>query len=363
MPGNLTSKGSGWQRIQSVSLTLLLSLLLIWFFGFLRYDVSDLDGPDRQSFYDSRDQGPQDLLDDLLSQKLEVTRELQRNRNLQKDYKASKENSREVMEEISSLHRLSIEQGHKPPEEDVLALANARTRFLSAQEKLEVANIAVTESNSREFELTDDIRRQRELIRVHNIPAIKEYNDAYESHRVRVAFYKLGIPLPLFLLAAWLVRRHRKSHYRPIFFAFLTATFWEVGVIAFEHYPMQYFKYIAIGVAILIVGLFLKYTLKNLSAPPKDLLLRRYRESYEKCRCPRCDFPIRRGHFRDVVWGKKGPTLPMVTGSAQQAERPYTCPSCGTGLFGECDSCQEMTHTLLPNCENCGVETPVESLQ
>jgi len=360
---NLESKGTLWQRVQSISLTLLLALLLIGFFGFLRYDVSDLEGPYRQSYIDALDQGPQDNLDDLLSQQRENSRELQRNRNLQQDYKASRENARQVMEEISSLHRLSIEQGLKPTEEDVIALANARARFLSAQEQLELANIAVTEGNSRAFELTDDIREQMKVVSQHNIPAIEEFNDVYDSHRVRVAIYKLGIPLPMFLFAAWLVRRHRRSPYRPIFFAFLIATFWEVGVITEEHFPRDYFKYIAIGVAILIVGLFLKYTLKNLSAPPKDLLLRRYRESYEKCRCPRCDFPIRRGILRDVVWGKKGPNLPNITETGHQEESSYCCPSCGTDLFGECDSCQKITHSLLPNCENCGIATPVESLE
>jgi predicted RNA-binding Zn-ribbon protein involved in translation (DUF1610 family) len=363
MSNNLESKGTFWQRLQSISLTLLLALLLIWFFGFLRYDVSDLEGPDRQSFIDAGDQVSQEQLDDLISQQRLNGRELQRNRNLQKDYKASKENARQVMEEISALHRLSIEQGLQPPEEDVLALADARSRFLSSQEKLEAANIAVTESNARNFELTDDISKQRELVRRHNIPATKLYNDAYDSHRVRVAIYKLGIPLPLFLMAAWLVRRYRKSPYRPIFFAFLVATFWEVGVIAFQHFPREYFKYIAIGVAILIVGMFLKFTLRNLSAPPKDLLLRRYRESYEKCRCPRCDFPIRKGILRDVVWGKKGPNLPNITDAGHQEESSYCCPSCGTDLFGECDSCQKITHSLLPNCENCGIATPVESLE
>ena len=115
MARNLESKGTLWQRVQSISLTLLLALLLIWFFGFLRYDVSDLEGPYRQSYIDALDQGPQDNLDDLLSQQRENSRELQRNRNLQQDYKASRENARQVMEEISSLHRLSIDRVSSPP--------------------------------------------------------------------------------------------------------------------------------------------------------------------------------------------------------------------------------------------------------
>jgi len=363
MAKNLESKGTFWQRLQSISLTLILALLLIWFLGFLRYDVGDLEGPDRQSYIGALDQGPQEQLDDLIAQQREIRRELQRNRSLQQGYKDSKENARQVMEEITALHRLSLDQKIQPHVENVLALADARSRFLSSQEKLETANIAVRESNSRDFELTDDIFKQREVVRKHNIPATEQFSAAYDSHRLLLAFYKLGIPLPMFLIAAWLVKRYRRSPYRPIFFALLVATFWEVGAIAFEHFPREYFKYIAIGVAILIVGMFLKFTLRNLSTPPKDLLLRRYRESYEKCRCPRCDFPIRRGILRDVFWGKKGPFVPNITETGHQDERSYCCPSCGTDLFGECDSCQKITHSLLPNCENCGAATPVESLE
>jgi len=184
MAKNLESKGTFWQRLQSISLTLILALLLIWFLGFLRYDVGDLEGPDRQSYIGALDQGPQEQLDDLIAQQREIRRELQRNRSLQQGYKDSKENARQVMEEITALHRLSLDQKIQPHVENVLALADARSRFLSSQEKLETANIAVRESNSRDFELTDDIFKQREVVRKHNIPATEQFSAAYDSHRL-----------------------------------------------------------------------------------------------------------------------------------------------------------------------------------
>ncbi len=360
---SLQSKGSIFQRVQAGFLTGLLTLLLVWFLGFLRYDVADLEGPRRQDFIDELDTAPQEQLDSLESQREEIQRELRRNINLQKDYKASKENARQVMEEISALHRLSIEQGLAPPEEDVTALAAARSRFLNSQDSLEKANISVTESNSALIDLQESINKQRETVQKHNKPGLDQFDKANETHKFKLAIFRLGIPLPLFIVAAWLVRRNRKSAFRLIYLSALVATFWEVGVIAFYHFPREYFKYIAIGTAILIVGLFLKFVLRNLSTPPKDLLIKRYREAYEHGRCPICDFPIRRGVLREAVWGKQGPKLYAIGSEAQAGEeQPYTCPSCATGLYNECDSCHKITHTLLPCCENCGVDTPVESL-
>ena len=359
----LESNGSAFQRIQAGFLTGLLTLLLIWFLGFLRYDVADLEGPSRQDFIDELDTAPQDKLDQLVLQRTELERELRRNSNLQKDYQASKENARQVMEEISALHRLSIEQGVAPPEEDVTALASARSRVLTAQDSHEKANISVTESNSTLIDLQESIHDQRGVVQEHNEPAYEKFDKANDSHRFKLAIFRLGIPLPLFILAAWLVRKNRKNTFRLIYLAGLLATFWEVGVIAFNHFPREYFKYIAIGTAILIVGLFLKFLLRNLSTPPKDLLIKRYRAAYEQGRCAICDFPIRRGLLREAVWGKQGPKVPTVgSDGLDRQEKPYTCPSCATGLFSECDSCHGITHSLLPCCENCGVDTPVASL-
>lgn len=360
---NRAGKSTVAQKVGTFFLCALLTLLFIWLLDFLRNDVGDIEGPDRDTFYAGLDQGPSELLKDLKRQEAEVTRQVRRKQGSQQDYKASMENARQVMTEIADLQRLSIEQGLAPPQSDVEALAAARSRFLTAQEQFESANVEVTALNLQSYDLRDQIREQEIVVVEHRRPADEAVAAAYRAHRLKIAFFQLGIQLPLFLLAAWLVSTRKRSPYRPIYLAALVATFWEVGIIAWEHFPKEYFKYIASITAIAITLGFLRYILVNASKPPRELLLRRYRASYEKCRCPVCDFSVRRGSLRDAVWTRRGPLAATTDASTTAEEHPYTCPSCGTTLFDNCSECQKIRHTLLPSCEHCGVQDAAEEAE
>ena len=162
--------------------------------------------------------------------------------------------------------------------------------------------------------------------------------------------------MPLLLLSAWLVRKKRGSIYQPFNGAALAATFWMVWLVMWDHFPRDFFKYIAILAAIGILGAFLAWAIRSSSRPQKAVLLKRYREAYQNHRCPACDFPILRGAFRQAVWTKRGPRLHGEALGQAESSR-YTCPSCGEGLFDKCGDCGEVTQTLLPYCSACGRES------
>lgn len=359
---NRAGKSTFAQKMGTFFLCTLLTLLFIWVLGFFIDDIGDIDGPDTDSYFNELDQAPMELLQALKDQKSEVDRQVRRKQGAQKDYKASMDNAGQVLEEIADLQRLSIEQGLAPPESDVKALADARARFLAAQGQFETTNVEVTELNARSFDLSDQIREQEIVVRKHREPVFDRVYAAERAHRMEIAFYQLLIQLPLFLYAAWLVRTGKKSPYRPIYLSALVATFWAVAVIAWQNFPMEYFKYIAIFTAILITLGFLRYMLLNAAKPSNELLLRRYRDSYEKCRCPICDFSVRRGSLRGAVWTRKGPVSTGGGAQAASEENPYTCPSCGTTLFDQCSDCQKIRHSLLPSCEHCGVQHTVDEV-
>ncbi|GIT12996.1 MAG: hypothetical protein CM1200mP34_4020 [Verrucomicrobiales bacterium] len=121
-------------------------------------------------------------------------------------------------------------------------------------------------------------------------------------------------------------------------------------LVMWDHFPRDFFKYIAILATILILGAFLAWAIRSASRPRKATLLKRHREAYQKHRCPVCDFPILRGAFRHAVSTKRGP---KPTGEALGQAEPtrYTCPACGEGLFDLCGDCGEVTQTLLPYWE------------
>ncbi|MDP6850056.1 MAG: hypothetical protein QF524_03855, partial [Planctomycetota bacterium] len=103
------------------------------------------------------------------------------------------------------------------------------------------------------------------------------------------------------------------------------------GLVMHEHFPSEFFKYIAIAAGIAIVLAFLVRSLRSASKPQPAALLNRRREAYHRGNCPECAYPFPAKH---------GAT--------------FTCPSCGTGLFSKCQSCGESRHDLLRYCTNCG---------
>ena len=146
---------------------------------------------------------------------------------------------------------------------------------------------------------------------------------------------KLLFIVPILLAAAWAWGRRKRSLLRPIFLACLLASFWKVGVVMFEHFPEEYFKYIAIGAAILIVLAFLVRLLRSASSPDPEIRLKRRREAYQKGHCPVCAYP----------WSSPEEGGPKGESS---------CPSCGTRLFESCRDCGGRKHSLLPHCVHCG---------
>ncbi len=183
-------------------------------------------------------------------------------------------------------------------------------------------------------------------------PARKKYDAALSAHQFKLAIAKLGVLLPLFVIVALAFYRYRSSPYRPLLMASLLACSWWLAMVTHDHFPSELFKYLAIGTGIAMVVFALTRLISNMAAPQLDLVLQRYREAYQRHRCPICDDPILRGPFKNAVWTRKGPILP--TGVVGGADRPYTCPSCGTGLFEKCGACDTVRHALLPFCDGCG---------
>ena len=124
----------------------------------------------------------------------------------------------------------------------------------------------------------------------------------------------------------------------------------------FEHFPREFFKYIAIVAAIVIVLTTLICVLRKVSNPKLDMLRKRYREAYASHLCPVCSYPIARGVFKNAIWTRRGPRpFPsMDKPPVADLEFPYACPSCGTGLYEKCGKCDSQRHSLLPLCERCG---------
>lgn len=348
-------------------LSTLLMFLFIWLSGFALQDIGNIEGPDYQlALSEHVDASALQRAAGLRRQISDLRRAVEGRQELQQDLRRSTDNARSTMQQMIELQRLRLRQGSAASAAQSEALATSQQRFLEAQERFESANAEIASSNATRFGLEQELREEEAAIEHREAPARAAYQQRLQAHRFRVAAWKLAFIVPLFLLAAWLFQRHRQSAYRPILLAALVATFWQVGQVMFEHFPRDYFKYIAIVAAIAIVLAFLVVLLRKAMRPDRDLLLTRYREAYRAHTCPICAFPIARGPLRFALWTRKGPRLPVASAELAPApaadDAPYSCPSCGTTLFEACAACGGQRHVLLPFCEHCGDERPYAAL-
>jgi hypothetical protein len=352
-------------RVGAFLLSVLLTLLLVWLLGFVLRDIARLEGPDYSAVRaDYVDADLVERADGLRQEISAIERRVERQSELQADLQRSMDNARETMQQMMDLQRLALERQSPPSDEEKQALAVAQQRFLEAQDRFEAANAEIAASNETRFRLRQELLSTQEAIEGQEEPAREQYRELSRAHAFRVASLQLAFIVPLFLLAAWMFWRWRRSAYRSILLALLAASFWKLGTVMFEHFPREFFKYIAIAAAIATVLLFLAWLLRKAVRPGRDVLLARYREAYRAHLCPVCAYPITRGPLRFALWTRKGPRVAAAAaeapgGQEPAPETPYACPSCGTTLYSACRRCEAPRHTLLPFCERCGDELPV----
>lgn len=346
-------------KVWTFLLASLLTLLLIWLLGFVLKDIGRIQGPDyaeiRKTHVDEA----------LIESKEAVEEEIQtieagakRQSERQKDLKRSMDNARTTMQQMMELQRLGLEKQSPPTETEKEALATAQQRFLEAQDAYEEANTQIADLNEQRFEKQQSLQSLRAEIEEQEKPARGAFEEASQRHQLKLATFKLAFLLPIFALAAALFLKLRQSHYRLFATSALVATFWKVGQVMWDHFPKEFFKYIAIVAAIAATVAFLLWLLRKALRPDTDLLLKRYREGYRAHVCPVCGYPIMRGPLRFARWTRKGPIL-SADGDLRGADdehQSYVCPSCGTELFGNCASCGAVTPSLLPFCRHCGEE-------
>ena len=348
-------------RIGSFLLSMLLTVLVVWLLGFVLGDIGAIDGPDFQAVVKEHvDPALRGEAEGLELRIDEIEAGVARKQELQGDLGRSMGNARETMQQMMALQRLALERQVPPTETERDALTTAQQRFLDAQDRFEAANAEIAKSNEEKFQLRQNLKAVNATIDAQEKPARDVFAQRRQVHEFKVASLKLAVIVPLFLLAAWAFARRRNSAYRPILFALLAATFWKLGRVMFDHFPREFFKYIAIVAVIAIVLAFLIWILNKTARPNRELLIARYREAYRGHLCPVCAYPIARGPLRFAFWTRKGPRLPAGAGSPADRdsanETPYACPSCGTTLFAACRKCDAPRHTLLPFCDQCGDE-------
>ncbi len=337
-------------------LATVLTVLFYWALDFIASDIGNIDRPEYEKVEEEvGDAKLRDELEALHDQRDDLNTRKSGQQDIQQVLRQSTGELRSTMEQLVALHRLDIEAGVEPTEERQRALAESQTLYLAKQAEFQQANEAIGKlsQESRDTQASIDAleeRRQDDAERVR-----EEYQARLDKRGLKVAGLKLAFLLPALAVGVWLVLRHRHKLYASIFYAWFVAAFARVAAVMHEYLPGRWFRHIAVAAAIAVVIALIAQVVRLMAAPRRDLLLRRYREAYGRHRCPVCAYQIMRGPLKHATWTAKGPAT-AASEAAPDADEPYTCPSCGAGLYHECAECESVRHTLLPYCDSCGAE-------
>ena len=343
-------------RIMIYAFSAILTLLLTWAIEYVLRDIGDIQGPNWEEIEE------ESIGSELLNQQQEfedkrkaIVGQISNETENQRILKTSMGSSKEAMEQLLGLQRLALEKNVKPTSDQQNAMAESQTLYLANQKQFQKANDQIANLTNQQRQLQQEIDVVSKKIDNQSNQAREEYRSLEQSHQWKTAGLKLLVVIPLLIGTTWLLIQKRKSNFAPLIFAGFIATCIETGIIMHQYLPVDFFKYILIGVSILAVIIILRHLIRLASSPQKDWLLKQYKEAYRKWLCPICNFPIRRGLRKEVDWSSrklKG-AIPVWQKEEDNSEQPYTCPSCGQTLYERCGDCQYIRHSLLPFCEIC----------
>ena len=239
---------------------------------------------------------------------------------------------------------LATRRATQLPEQDAELLA--RTRTLEGLLQAEREALAAVERQQQR--LLDAQQRERRARR--ELQAMEEQADerlAAERRRVelRVFGYRLSLTLPLLVLAAWLLRRHRHGRWWPFVWGFALFAGFTFFVELVPYLP-SYGGYVRHGVGVLLtlvlgrqaIAAAQRYFEQQRRAEQLPAAERRQALPYEtvlarlaKEACPGCERPV----------PLKDPTCDW-------------CPHCGLGLFDRCPACRTRKSAFAHYCRACG---------
>ncbi|MCG3200015.1 MAG: hypothetical protein HUU16_17750 [Candidatus Omnitrophica bacterium] len=355
------ARGSWGIRFLIHLLTLALGILAFWLLSFLLEDIESVEGPDYQEI-ERRfvDRSAVERMEELGKLIDNLEREIGNKREEQRLLADSSENLQRTINQILELQRLSVEKQVTLPESESQNLSASLEHFLKSQKDYQGVNEALTELTSRKVSLDQERRDLEERIAQQRKPAEEEFRKLLEAHRLKLAFLQLLILIPLLIVAAYLLLSRRGGVYFPIFAALAGATLLKVVFVVHEYFPSRYFKYIFTLALLAVVARLLVYFIRMLTFPKREVLLRQYREAYERFLCPACEYPIRTGPRRFLYWTRRTVHKSLPHSDLEPKEEAYTCPACGTALYEECSACHGIRHSLLVYCEHCGATKEVE---
>lgn len=361
MKTELKSKGTWLHRFAIRLFTIALAVLVFWVLGFLVDDIRSIKGPDYSAIEMKHlDKGLVSKSLALRKQIAELTRQIENQTEKQRVVGDSSRNLQQTINQLLELQKLGMQKSIVFSDAEQANFTTSLNLFLENQKKYQQLSQTVSDRLERKQGLVRDLEQTEQEIEKQRQPAREEFNALGERHRLKLAFLQLGVLLPILILASGVIIKKRSSIYFPMFLAFGAATLIKVALVVHEYFPSKYFKYVLIGVLLLVVARLLIHFIRMIAFPKMQWLVKQYREAYERFLCPVCEYPIRIGPRRFLFWTRRTVNKAVIPSDRGDQEEKYTCPCCGSSLFEECPSCHKIRHAMLPSCSHCGSEKEIK---
>ena len=312
-----------------------LFFLFCWLMSFVLGDLGSLAGPMRDDLPSSA--ATTETEDRAVSMKQQITtleRDLRYQQTIKQGRSETMGEARGTWDQMMAEYRFVVASGQAPGSDLTAALDQVRARYVTAQETFDVANAEVASLDAQLHRLNTELASVERMVRAAQLENRGEYAAAQRQHQLIGGLWRLAFIVPIFLLGVAVRHRTRHSIYRPILTAFALASFLQLALVALDHFPQEFMKYVAIGTALLVVLITTIRMLRSAASPRPELQHKQRCEAYQNDDCPVCSYDIPKD--RGDTW---------------------ICPGCGTCLFEPCASCANSRHSLLPYCTHCGATT------
>ncbi|MBN1391880.1 MAG: hypothetical protein JW947_03645 [Sedimentisphaerales bacterium] len=350
-----SKKGTWGVRLLINLATVALCILVFWLLGFIVEDIENIKGPDYTAIevkhIDKNISGKKEAVDREI---VELDRKLSNLHKQQTVVASSSQNLQQTINQLLELQKLSIQKEISLSDAEKENLSVSLAQFLESQKNYQVMNKNIEDLTAKKMQLEEEKLQLQQQLDSQKENAREDFEKLYQKHRFKLAVYQLLILVPLLVIAGYLLVRKRGSIYFPMFLAFGAATLLKVVFVMHEYFPSRLFKYVLIVVLLAVVVRILIYLIRTVAFPKTTLLMKQYRQAYERFLCPVCEYPIRIGPRKFLYWTRRTVHKILPHPEVMDKDETYTCPACGTALFEKCSSCQKVRHSLLVYCEHCG---------
>lgn len=340
-------------------------LLVYWLLGFVIADVGTFPGPEMSQLEEEMlDPRLVETAETLNEQIADVDSQIADLQEQQQVLEKGTDSSQKTMNQLLEFQKLRIQKDIPLSDDEQQALADAQQQFLANQDEYQKLHERVATLKAERRDLNHQRTDNEEKLTEARRPVYEKFNKLQERHRLMMAAVKLLILVPLIIIAALITLKWRQSSYAKMIYAGDLALVMKVLIVMHDYFPSRYFKYVLILSMLAAVTWMLVLLIKRLSRPPRDWLMRQYREAYEAFHCPICEYPIRIGPLTFGYWTKRSLKKSSPLTSVADAKLvPYTCPACGTQLFEACAKCEGVRHSLLEYCSSCSDDQAGETVE